>query len=476
MKKLFHFIAKPGDIQISKEILFLAYPVIISNLSRVLMNIVDMGMVGHLGANALAAVGMGSMLVWVFISMGISLRTATQTLSSRRLGQRKFSECGTAFRNGFVMAIIFGCSISVLGYIHTERIVSYFMSDPNVIPMCNDYTSIGYLSIFFMVASFVFQGFYTGVERTKVHMVVTITSNIINLYLNAGLIYGSEGLNNFFANSSPLFSWMHVLWGWADFPALGVKGAAIATLIASIWTFIHYCFFLFNKEIRNTFKIFKLKLDYTMMWRQFKLAFPQGLQEMVVTGGFAFFFKILGMIGTIELATTEVVFTVMHASFMPAIGVGQACATLVGKYMGEGKLDIAEIAIWESVRWALIIMGTMGTIFILIPHLILPLFTTDAEIIAYGINGLRIVGLIQYADAVAITLWFALSGAGNTVFPGMVDGILCWFFFLPGSYYFGVIKGFGFWGPWTFFGFYLILFAMIMYWKVKQGTWKTIQV
>ena len=121
-------------------------------------------------------------------------------------------------------------------------------------------------------------------------------------------------------------------------------------------------------------------------------------------------------------------------------------------------------------------MGTMGTIFILIPHLILPLFTTDAEIIAYGINGLRIVGLIQYADAVAITLWFALSGAGNTVFPGMVDGILCWFFFLPGSYYFGVIKGFGFWGPWTFFGFYLILFAMIMYWKVKQGTWKTIQV
>jgi len=440
------------------------------------MNIVDMGMVGHLGANALAAVGMGSMLVWVFISMGISLRTATQTLSSRRLGQRKFSECGTAFRNGFVMAIIFGCSISALGYMNAERIVSYFMSDSNVIPMCNDYTSIGYLSVFFMVASFVFQGFYTGVERTKVHMVVTITSNIINLYLNAGLIYGSEGINNFFENSSPLLSWMHVLWGWADFPELGVKGAAIATLIASIWTFIHYSLFLYNKEIRNTFKIFKLDLDYTMMWRQFKLAFPQGLQEMVVTGGFAFFFKILGMIGTIELATTEVVFTVMHASFMPAIGVGQACATLVGKYMGEGKLDIAEIAIWESVRWALIIMGTMGTIFILIPHWILPIFTTDPEIIAYGINGLRIVGLIQYADAVAITLWFALSGAGNTVFPGMVDGILCWFFFLPGSYYFGVIKGFGFWGPWSFFGFYLILFAMIMYWKVKQGTWKTIQV
>ena len=201
MKKILHFITQPTDQKISKEILVLAYPVIISNLSRVLMNVVDMGMVGHLGANALAAVGMGSMLVWVFISMGISLRTATQTLSSRRLGQQRFSECGTAFRNGFVLAIIFGCSISVLGYMNAEYIVSYFMSDPNVIPMCNDYTSIGYLSVYFMVASFVFQGFYTGVEKTKIHMIVTITSNIINLYLNAGLIYGSETLNNFFVST-----------------------------------------------------------------------------------------------------------------------------------------------------------------------------------------------------------------------------------------------------------------------------------
>ena len=440
------------------------------------MNVVDMGMVGHLGANALAAVGMGSMLVWVFISMGISLRTATQTLSSRRLGQQKLSECGTAFRNGFVMAIIFGCSISILGYKNAEYIVPYFMSDPDVIPMCYDYTSIGYLSVFFMVSSFVFQGFYTGVEKTKIHMIVTITSNIINLYLNAGLIYGSETLNNFFADSLPIFSWMHIFWSWADFPALGVKGAAISTLIASIWTFIHYALFLYNKEIRSKFEIFKLKLDYSMLKRQVRLAIPQGLQEMVVTGGFAFFFKILGMIGTVELATTEVVFTIMHASFMPAIGVGQACATLVGKYMGEEKLDNAEIVIWESVRWALIIMGSMGTIFFFIPHWILPIFTNDVEIIAYGINGLRIIGLIQYVDAVAITLWFALSGAGNTIFPGLVDGLLCWGLFLPGSYYFGVIKGFGFWGPWSFFGIYLILFAIILYWKVKQGTWKYIQV
>lgn len=440
------------------------------------MNVVDMGMVGHLGANALAAVGMGSMLVWVFMSMGISLRTATQTVSARRLGEKKFDQCGVAFRNGLLLALIFGCTVSYIGYANSESIVSYFMDDESVVPLCVDYTSIGYLSVFFVIACFVFQGFYTGIEMTKIQMVVTITSNILNVYLNAGLIYGSTGVSAFFSQQSAFFSWMRILWSWTEFPQLGVKGAAISTLVSSIWMLIHYSYFLILPAIKEKYEVFKSSIDLKMMVKQVKLALPQGFQEMLVTGGFAVFYKILGMIGTIELATTEVVFTIMHASFMPAIGIGQACSTLVGKYMGEKKINFAEIAIWDSVRIALFMMGTMGTIFFLIPHLILPIFTNDAEIVKYGVNGLRIVGLMQYADAVAITLWFALAGAGNTLFPGLVDGLLCWLVFLPGSYIFGVVYGFGFWGPWFFFSIYLILLACIMYWKVREGSWKHIVV
>ena len=116
-----------------------------------------------------------------------------------------------------------------------------------------------------------------------------------------------------------------------------MKGAAIATLISSVWMTTHYASSLFTKELKSDFSVFDLSFDKTMMFKQIKLAIPQGLQEFVIAFGWGFFYKIVGIIGLVELATTELLFTIMHASFMPALGVGQACSTLVSKYMGKGK-------------------------------------------------------------------------------------------------------------------------------------------
>jgi len=206
------------------------------------------------------------------------------------------------------------------------------------------------------------------------------------------------------------------------------------------------------------------------------LALPQSTQEVAITIGWSMYYRIMGMIGLLELATTELIFTIMHASFMPALGVGQACATLVGKYMGQENIHKAETSIWESIRWAEIIMGTMGLVFILLPEIILSFFTDDREVIQLGVFGLRVVGFLQFVDAVGFTLWFALSGAGNTFFPAVVESSLVWFLLLPASYLTGIIMGLGFYGPWLVFPIYLILFALILFWKLKKGDWKYIKV
>ena len=159
---------------------------------------------------------------------------------------------------------------------------------------------------------------------------------------------------------------------------------------------------------------------------------------------------------------------------MPAIGIGQACATLVGKYLGEEKIKKAETSIVESVRWSFLIMGSVGVMFLFIPQYIIPVFTNDPKVTELGVNALRIAALVQFADAVGLTLWFALSGAGNTFFPAVVEAVIVWGFFLPASYVSGLVLGFGFMGPWIAFVVYIVLFAIIMFWKIRKGDWKKI--
>jgi|TARA_B100000029_G_scaffold119763_1_gene113112 putative MATE family efflux protein len=472
---MFKFIF-PQDKAISKEVLNLAFPVILSNLSRVLMSMFDVAMVGRLGAEALAATGMGAMLLWGALSLVLGIRTAVQTVASRRLGQKIDHEAGTAFHNGLIMATIYALPVSLAGWLWAKDILPFFIDDATATPLAVDYASIVFISLLFSAYSFVFQGFFTGVEKTKIHMAVTVTSNILNVYLNAGLIYGTEGVTRFFSETIPHLSFFSIFWQWMEFPALGVKGAAIATLIASTWMTLHYFTFLFSKQIKNRFAVFTLSADRSMMKRQLKLAVPQGVQEAVIAVGWSVFYKIMGMIGLIELATTELLFTIMHASFMPALGVGQACSTLVSKYMGEKKIHKSETSIKESIRLAEYIMGVMGLSFILFPKFYLFLFTNDPEIIRMGVFGLRMIGAVQFLDAIGFVLWFALSGAGNTLFPAMVESCLTWGVIVLGSYVFGVVLEIGFAAPWMLFPVYMGLFAGIMVWKILQGDWKEIEV
>ena len=159
-----------------------------------------------------------------------------------------------------------------------------------------------------------------------------------------------------------------------------------------------------------------------------------GVQECIIAFGWTFFLKVVGIIGVVELATTHIIFTIMHASFMPAMGIGMACSTLVSKYMGENKTHKSVSSIKESVRLAEYGMGLLCFSFIFFPRFYLSLFTSDPNIIEMGVGGLRVVGALQFLDAIGFVLMFALIGAGNTVFPAVVESILTWVVVVFGTY------------------------------------------
>jgi len=461
------------DKKISSEIIILAIPIIFSNLSRVVMGLTDMAMVSRLGAVALAATGMGSLLLWVVMSMGIGIRTAVQTVASRRLGQKKFQECGHALHNGFILAIIITIPATLLGTYYSYEIAELFLDDLLVISQCAKYIHIGFYGIIFVLAAFAFQGFYTGVEETKIHLKVTIVSNIINVYLNAGFIYGSEGIKIFFEKLG--FPYFAIFWQWYNFPDMAVKGAALATVIASAWTVIQYSLHIVNEKIKR-YEPFRFQYSAGNLIQQIKLGFPIGAQEVISMTGFAIFYKIIGTIGTLELATSEVILNIAHASFMPAVGVGMAAATLVGKYLGEKDLDNAELSVWAAIKWSLIIMGSMGMLFIFGPHWVIPIFSNDADIIRLGIPCLQIIGVLQYFDAIGLTLFFVLTGAGNTRFPAIMNMATCWLMFLPTAYYLSIYLKMGVVGAWLGFAAWIVPFAIIMALKISTGSWKRIEI
>ena len=467
----------PTDPAVFRRVLTLAFPIILGNLSRVLMNVVDVAMVGRLGAKSLAAVGLGAVLIWTILSIGVAFRTGVQTVTARRYGQKRFSDCGLALNSGLALASIVGVIFAMMGYKMAGVAIRFLIDDPDVIPLAIVYTQWSFVGAACITIGYAFQGFYNGVERTRIHMEVTIVSNILNIYLDAGLIFGNARLTEMLA-SSPVgdISFLSVLWSPFDFPALGVEGAAIATLCAAVWMIIHYTLRGFTQEFRTNYGTYKGGFNRETLKKEVEVAAPQGFQEVGVTIVYVLFFKIIGMIGTVEVAATEVVFTLAMASFLPAIGFGVACATLVGKALGEEDPERAAVSMLESVRWSVIFMGTMGILFLLFPRPILLIFTNDGEVIEMGLVALRILGVVQFFDAVGMTLWFALSGAGNTLFPAIIDLSLSWGIFLPGSYLLGIVFGYGLIGPWLAFAIYLFLYAICITWKTLKGDWKEIEI
>ena len=468
----------PFNDKISKKILFLSKPVIFSNLSRSMMGIVDMIMIGGLGSTYVAAAGMGSNLFWFAIAGGgFSLMSAVQTITARRLGQGVYTECSAVLYSGLIIGLIYSIVTTGLCTYYVREIVELVLDDHLVIEQCISYAFYGFISVGFTVCTFILRGFFTGIEKTYMQFRVTLLANLLNIYLNAALIYGSNNIYNYFSSFDNIFIInLHYLWTWYEFPNMKIEGAGIGTLVASIYMFLHYSYYLFEKNIRMKFDSLKPKLNFKMIINQIKLAFPISIDELSGMMGFVIFFKLIGKLGTEELATCVIVFRILHTAFMPGVGIGQACQTLVSKFLGKQNIDSAVITIKDSIRHAIIIMGSIACIFIAFPELLLSLFTSDINIINKGNQVLVFCSWLLIIDAVGIILYFTLMGAGDTKVLPKLKIIKTGLVLIPLTYLFLFFFEWGVLGAWLALGCELIIITILCGIRLKQGKWKKIQV
>ena len=437
--------------ELSQRVIALAYPVVLGMIARTTMNIVDAAMVGRLGAASLAATALGAHIVLVATYSFGTINVGVQAITSRRFGENKFILCGRTLNKSLLILALIGLIASFVGFTYGRSMLSLIADDPEVYNLGEFYVTIRFLEILPFLLIGVYRGFFDGIGITKVNMQSMIIMNLLNVVLNYLLIYGKFG-----------------------FPRLEVSGAGIASMISSYLGLTVMIAHSSLPKYRKKYELYKRIIpDFNLIGRLTKLSAPVMIQTFLVFSGFLAFLKIFSMMGTIELAATNVCIAIMSLSFMPAVGMGVAAATLVGQSLGAKRADLAEKYGWESVKLGSMLMGSFGIVFLSIPGLIMKIFTVDPLIIREGVIALRIVGMVQFIDAFGIILMHCLQSAGMTRYVMITEISINWGIFLPLAYILGIVLDMGTFGAWLSLAVYILIFGIIMTLTFIKGNWKT---
>jgi MATE family multidrug resistance protein len=301
-------------------------------------------------------------------------------------------------------------------------------------------------------------GFFTGRGNTKTTMVAYVAGNAVNVVLDYGLIFGKWGL-----------------------PEMGLSGAAIATVLASIVPVVILLALFLRSENSRHFETRVVRFDPPLFKKLLRYGVPAGMQFFLEIGCFTVFVLLVGRLGEVELAVTNIALTIDMLAFMPVIGVSIATSTLVGQSMGRKEPEIAEKTTHSALVLTLIYMGTLAAIFVVFPDQLLSIFKPKGSefgdfpaMLRYGRGILIMVAIYSVFDAFGITFSAGLKGAGDTSFVMWTAVIAGWTLFVPPVYLtISVFEG-SLYVAWVWATLYIMTIGMIYFWRFRKGRWKSI--
>ncbi len=458
-----------------KEVWSLAWPTIITMTSFTIMQFVDKLMVSQVGPTEIAAQGNAGTWSFALIATIMGVVTVVNTFVSQHLGAGT-PEQGPRYpwAAGW-MAVIAWCFIIVPFIFIVPYIFKFIHSSPEevrLVALETEYATYTLIGSVFLLLGRGFSQFFFGMHMPKIITVSTIIANIVNVIANYVLIFGESGIPG-------------LLPGIPGTPALGLKGAAIATVIGMFMEMIIPLAIFLAPKFNNAYSTrapWKPRLD--IMKSIFRLGWPGSIQwgnEIICWALFMTVF--VGKYGTNAMAAGWIALGYLHLSFMPAIGINVAINSIVGKYIGANQPDVAASRARVGVGIALVYMTFCAIIFVIFRTELMEYFVNGSsyspqeqeEIVRLGSQMLILVALIQTIDALGIVYTGALRGAGDTVWPGVVTAIFSWVFIVGGGWV--AVEYFpntGSIGPWVAAATYVIIIGITMAIRFERGKWRSI--
>lgn len=439
------------DRKYSREIMRLATPAIAGLSSQMVVSIVNTAMVGRL-ENAqvqLAAMGLGFLGNWALTSFFSSLSTGTHVLAARRQGEGNRMGVGEVLNNSLVICLVLGVLFGAIGYYSSYAIIDFFSKDATVTAAGADYLKYQFLGLPFFLLIVSYRGFFYGIGHTKVFMQSAIVINVFNILFNYLFIFGALG-----------------------FPRMELAGAGMGYAVSLALGWLFFVGVTFTGDYRKQYRYYShFKVSKEVITQIIRISVPVSLQNILILLGFLVFIAIMGIIGIIDQAASQVVISALFISMMPCFGFGIAVQTLVGQSLGKSNIPLAKTYGYETAKLGTIFTLAIGALFVFVPDWILIIITTDRNVIAVARPILQIAGVAQTLYGAGIILANALQAGGATFYVMCVEVVTHWVVFLPLTYIFGVKLGWGIRGAWLALPVYILTYTVLNFLKFRSLSW-----
>jgi putative MATE family efflux protein len=443
---------QPAQKSLYRDVLRLALPATMEQLLSMMVGIVDTFLVGHLGAASLAAVGLAAQ--WVFLAATFfgAIATGSTALIARLIGAQDPKEANQVLRQSVLLGAFVGLGATILGVTLAGPALKLLGAQPDVAAMGTRYLRLVACIFFLNNLMFIGNACLRGAGDTRTPMYVMAVVNALNILVAWSAINGHLGL-----------------------PKMGVIGSAVGATTAQGVGGILVIAVLLRGRGNLKLRLSGLRPDGDLIRRILRVGLPTGMEQMLFRTGHMLFARVLAELGTVVYAANQVAINGWSLSFMPGFGFAIAATTLVGQSLGAGEPGLAERRGYTTYWIGAGLMTAIGLLFIGFPAQIMGFFTNDPQVIAFGTQPLRMVGLFQPISACMIFSG-ALRGAGDTRFPMVVTGVGIWLVRVPLAYLFALNLGWGLMGAWGAMALDITVRGVLTVLRFRGGRWKTIKV
>jgi len=448
-----------------RAVLALALPLVANSAVQMVLNLTDVWFIGHISTQALAGVAAVQWLVLVVVMILGGIGMAVQTVVAQAFGARRYTRASQAVWTA-LWGILCVTPLFVLAGLGGRLMLAPFGFDARIEELAADFWLPRVAGSCFGTAAWAIMGFFNGIGRPRVTVLLTSVAALANVALN------------------PLFIF-HFEWG--------VAGSGWATTVAQALALMLGVAVILSRQFRGAYR-------FHLTWRprarrlreQFRLGFPMGLLYVADLIGLSIFQMMQVRLGTVDGAATQVVMMLTSVAYMPGFGIALAGTTLVGQSIGAGDREWA-MRVGTRVTWfAAVYMGSAGAALALAGPWILPWFANahDAEaaaMVSVGTSILWLAAVYQFFDGMNLGSGLCLRGAGDAVVPAALVLALSWLVFLPlahamtfapGQGWFDFLPqlGWGAFGGWTALVIYVCLLGVTLFVRWRSGAWKQIRI